>query len=191
MSDDDDPVDQPTLGQRALRTARDVSVTIVFGVLLLVALGWLRSPSLPDRAPDFTLRDLDGAPVSLASFAGRTVVLNFWATWCGACRLEAPGFASFARAHPDVVVLGIAADGPAELLRRESRELGIDYPVLQGDAAVFAAYGVSTYPTTVVVAPDGSVRWSHTGFMPRPSSRGPPASCGSSGWSRASSDAGP
>ena len=134
----------------------------------MVVAGYLRAPALPDQAPDFALRDLAGEEVALSSLRGRTVVLNFWATWCGPCRLEAPTFASFADAHPEIAVLGIVADGPPGKVRAVSRDLGITYPVLAGDAATFAAYGVDTYPTTVVVAADGSVRWAHTGLMFRP-----------------------
>ena len=128
----------------------------------------MRAPNLPDRAPPFELVGLDGASVRLADFRGRTVVLNFWATWCGPCRLEAPTFAAFARAHPEITVLGVVADGPAAKVRAAARELGITYPVVLGDAATFGAYGVTTYPTTVVVGPDGEVRSAHTGLMVRP-----------------------
>ena len=58
------------------------------------------------------LRRLDGEQVSLFSLRGRTVVLNFWATWCGPCRVEAPSLAAFADNNPDIAVLGIAADPP-------------------------------------------------------------------------------
>jgi len=131
-------------------------------------LGWLRAPDLPHTAPAFALRDLDGRVVSLEEHAGRTVVLNFWATWCGPCRVEIPSFSAYARAHPEVVVLGIAADGPASKLRAFARQHDMAYPVLQGDARVLADYGVTSFPTTVVVRPDGTVKHAHVGPLLRP-----------------------
>lgn len=143
-----------------------LTVGLFFGAS--TAMSWLRAPDLPEQAPAFTLLDLDGTPVSLEAFAGQTVVLNFWATWCGPCRLEAPWFASFADAHPDVAVLGIAVDGTPPQLRAAGKRLGITYPILVADRATLAAYQPSAYPTTVVVGPDGLVDTVHVGLMTRP-----------------------
>ncbi len=127
--------------------------------------GWLRAPSLPDQAPEFNLAGLDGNEVALADFRGQTVVLNFWATWCGPCRFEIPSFSRFARNNPDIPVLGIAADGSPGQLKAAKKSMGIDYPVLIGDRATLNAYGVSVFPTTVVVGPDGEVVSAHAGLM--------------------------
>lgn len=171
MSDDvpDDQPPPPVPWPRRLRGwARDALGLAVLLAVGLVGVGWLRAPALPDEAPPFVLKDLDGAEVSLASLRGRAVIVNFWATWCGPCRLEIPSIAAFADAHPDVVVLGVAHDGPAAKLRAESQRLGITYRVLQNDGRVFEDYGVTTFPTTVFVDPDGTVRWAHTGLVTRP-----------------------
>ncbi len=150
------------------RHAAEWSLFFVVAVVIFQAAGALRAPSLPDKAPDFTLSVLDGAPVQLSSLRGSTVVLNFWATWCGPCRLEAPSFSSFAAANPDIEVLGIAADGPEAKLRKAKADMGITYPVLLGDDETLTAYGITTYPTTVVVGPEGEVRAAHTGLLFRP-----------------------
>ena len=91
---------------RWLRWLRDLGLGLALVVVVMVGMGWARAPDLPSEAPSFTLLDVDGNAVSLSDFAGKTVVLNFWATWCGPCRMEAPAFAGFARAHPEVPVLG-------------------------------------------------------------------------------------
>jgi len=169
MSDDDDvpdDLDPPrSLRQRALSTLRDVAW--IGGALLIgmPIVAWLRAPELPDTAPGFTLRDVSGEAVSLSDYEGQTVVLNFWATWCGPCRVEAPAFASFADRHPDVPVLGIAVDGPAPKVRRVAEDLGMTYRIVMADPDVVDAYGISVFPTTVVVGPEGDVRWSHAGLM--------------------------
>ncbi|MCO4746396.1 MAG: TlpA family protein disulfide reductase [Proteobacteria bacterium] len=157
----------PTKMQRVLGWARELGILVVVGLVVAFAVSWVRAPDL-DVAPDFALPNLDGEVVSLSDFRGETVVVNFWATWCGPCRVEAPSFSSFAEAHPDVVVLGVAADGPAAKLRHAKKDLGITYTVLQAEGSVLEDYGVSAFPTTVVVNPDGSVRWVHTGMMMRP-----------------------
>jgi thiol-disulfide isomerase/thioredoxin len=138
---------------------------VLLAIVAMQVVGWLRAPALPDLAPDFTLRDLDGESVQLSALRGQPVVVNFWATWCGPCRIEAPAFSRFANAHPEFAVLGVAADGPASKLRKSAEEIGIDYRVLQGDRATLRAYGVDTFPTTVVVASDGRVHASHTGML--------------------------
>ena len=95
-------------------------------------------------------------------------MLNFWATWCAPCRLEAPSFAAFADANPDVVVLGLAEDRDVARVRRVAKELGITYPVASAPREVLSAYGVDTFPTTVIIDPDGSVRTAHVGILTRP-----------------------
>ncbi len=160
---------KPTPWRARLLHIGRVWILPILGILLAMqVVGWLRAPSLPEEAPQFVLRDLSGADVSLADLRGRTVVLNFWATWCGPCRVEAPSLSSFAAAHPDIVVLGIAADGPAPKLKAAAKDLGITYQILQGDRATLEAYQIETFPTTIVVGPDGAVVSAHTGLMFRP-----------------------
>ncbi|MFT5679443.1 MAG: thiol-disulfide isomerase/thioredoxin [Myxococcota bacterium] len=166
---DDDTEDIPRSRlQRLGRTAIEWGTTLILIAIAWVGIGMLRAPDLPDQAPGFTLPDLAGQQVSLADFSGQTVVLNFWATWCGPCRMEIPAFSSFADDNPEIPVLGIAVDGTAPELRRASSELGITYPVLIADAATKARYGVETLPTTVVVGEDGAVRYAHAGLMLQP-----------------------
>lgn len=156
---------RPSKRSRVLRLVRELLLYLALAAVLSTVIGRLRAPELPEEAPPFTLRDLDGARVSLADFRGRKVVLNFWATWCAPCRVEIPAFSRFARNHPDIVVLGIAVDGEPDELARAARELGIDYRVLVGTPDVVRRYGASTVPTTVVVDEDGRVKNAHVGVM--------------------------
>jgi thiol-disulfide isomerase/thioredoxin len=142
-----------------------------WGVALgLTVLGfWLisewRAPDLPDNAPNWTMQNLEGEQVSLSDFKGSTVVLNFWAHWCGPCQMEIPAFSSFAKTHPDIVVLGISVDGSAQEVRGHAKRLSIDYPVLIATHEVQRNYKVSTLPTTIIVGPDGKIDDVHVGMM--------------------------
>lgn len=168
--DTDTPPDAPApperpLWKRLLRSAAEWAGMLLLAAVALVVVGRLRAPDLPDQAPDFDLVTLDGQQVQLSALRGKPVVLNFWATWCGPCRIEIPSFTSFAQDNPDVVVLGLATDGTEAELKVAARSLGIGYPVLRADPATVQAYGVSTLPTTVVIDAEGRVHTAHTGIM--------------------------
>lgn len=150
---------------RLYRWTREAIISGSLILVLWLALGWVRAPSFDGPAPDFTLATLDGQTVTLSSLEGKTVVVNFWATWCGPCRVEIPTFSRFAENNPDIPVLGVAVDGTPEKLREAAKAFGITYPVLIADAATKKAYGISTLPTTVVVRPDGTVGSAHAGLM--------------------------
>ncbi len=66
--------------------------------------------SLPMPAPDFTAIDNNNKPVKLSDFRGKVVLLNFWASWCGTCKMEKPGLAEMAREHPELEVIALAGD---------------------------------------------------------------------------------
>lgn len=143
---------------------------------LLVAVVWAVSAwqtrsHLGSRAlaPDFALRDLDGKQVRLADLRGKRVLLHFWATWCGVCKLEPDALnAVHDRLGPDEVLLGVVADSdePAEV-RRFVEEHGVRYPVLLADDAVLAAYRVGAFPTNYFIAPDGTISASTVGLTTR------------------------
>jgi len=150
---------------------RLLSYAMDWGVaLLLTGIGfWLfsvwRAPSLPDDAPEWTLPALDGGVVSLSDYRGKTIVLNFWATWCSPCVREIPTFEKFSKEHPEIPVLGIAIDGKPSDLALFAKKHNMTYPIIIGDADVQIDYQVNTLPMTVIVGPDGQVKDAHVGFM--------------------------
>ena len=85
------------------------------------------SANTPERMPDFGLKDLAGREVSAAQFRGKVVLLDFWATWCGPCKKEMPGYERLYRRYKDrgLVVLGISADSDAGLVAKFGKELGV------------------------------------------------------------------
>ena len=151
--------------QNAVRTAFDWFLALSLTAAGFWLLSWWRTPSLPDAAPDWTLMSIEGDSVSLSDYEGQTIVLNFWATWCGPCRSEIPEFRQFVHDHPDIPVLGIAVDGSVSKLRQFAKQNRMNYPVLQGDSSVQQDYNVSSLPMTVIVGPDGQIDDVHIGVM--------------------------
>lgn len=165
MSDDVDVDEAQPWGRWLLRQSASWLGTVVLLLALLAVMGRLRAPTLPELAPDFRLLDENGDHVQLSALRGQPVVINFWATWCGPCRVEMPLLSRWARTHPDVVVLGVATDRDPDVVRRLLPRLDLSYKVLFDDGAVQRAYGVSTLPTTVVIGADGVVKGAHTGLL--------------------------
>ncbi len=128
-------------------------------------------PATPARLPAITLPDAAGTPRALTEWAGRTLLVNFWATWCAPCREEMPLLDNLQqRSDPAVLqVVGIAFDSPDAVLRFMG-ETGIGYPSLisEGSFAAGEAFGeawAGVLPFTVVAAPDGTLLWTHSGVL--------------------------
>lgn len=119
-------------------------------------------------AAPFTLVDVHGVTHSLAAYRGRWVVLNVWASWCAPCVREMPELQAFAQAHPDVVLLGLSADGTdAARVAQFAARLGVRYPVIAADTGALGQFGLRAFPTTVLYAPDGRLAARHEGSVTR------------------------
>lgn len=117
------------------------------------------SPELGYRAPDFSLATLNGKNVRLSDFAGRPVLINFWATWCGPCRAEIPSLEAASRHFGDrAVILGVNVQESPRLVAPYLAELGMTYPVvLDTDASVSLSYRVRAFPTSFFVDAHGVI----------------------------------
>ena len=149
------------------RLLKDWTLALTMGAALFLAIQWLQpKPDIPEIAPDFKIQTVDGDTVSLQALRGRSVVLNFWASWCSPCKQEAPAFNRFHEANPDIPIIGLAVDsGNASKVSRTAKQWGIRYPVAVADGQLQRTYDISTLPTTVVVGPDGKVADIHVGMM--------------------------
>lgn len=122
-------------------------------------------PVIP--APDFTLSDQYGREHTLSAYKGKTVFLNFWATWCPPCRAEMPEieelYNEYGKNSRDVVILGIAAPGLGREGNREQivdflNENGYTYPVVMDTTGeMFFKYSISAFPTTFMIDKAGNV----------------------------------
>jgi cytochrome c biogenesis protein CcmG/thiol:disulfide interchange protein DsbE len=115
---------------------------------------------------DFVLKDQHNVPVKMADYKGKVVIVNFWATWCGPCKVEVPDFVKLYEEYKDkgLVIVGISVDDSAEQLQAFIHEYKMNYPVLQMTADVESAWGpFYGYPTSFVVARDGSICTKHLG----------------------------
>src|SRR5690348_552012 len=95
-------------------------------------------------APNFTLQALDGKNVSLADFRGKAVLVNFWATWCGPCKIETPWLVELQNQYGSagLQVVGVAMDDSGkDEIEKFAKDMGVNYPVLVGKEAVGDAYG--------------------------------------------------
>ena len=83
---------------------------------------------------DFTLQDMDGKDVDLAELRGNVILLNFWATWCGPCKVEIPGFVELQEQYRDdgFVVLGLSVDDTPEQIKPFADKFEVNYPMLVG-----------------------------------------------------------
>ena len=118
---------------------------------------------------DFTMKDVEGKDVSLQSYKGKVILLDFWATWCGPCKVEIPHFIEFQQKYgpKGLQVVGISVDDPVDKLAPYVKEMGMNYPVLQGlgHDAVQDAYGpILGIPVSVMISRDGKICATHTGL---------------------------
>jgi peroxiredoxin len=116
---------------------------------------------------NFALKDVNGATVKLAELKGKVIVLNFWATWCVACKAEIPDFVDLQSryAAEGLQLVGVSVDDPLKKLKSYVDAQKINYPVLQGRGHddILDAYSLSTLPVTVLIGRDGTVCTKHTG----------------------------
>ncbi len=122
-------------------------------------------------APDFDLPTLDGKNLKLSDLRGQAVLLNFWATYCGPCKIEMPWFVELQKQYgpQGFQIIGVAMDDAStEEIAKFVKEMGVNYPILLGKESVGESYGgVGVLPTTFFLDRDGKVMAREFGLQSR------------------------
>lgn len=123
----------------------------------------------PEMAPPLRVRDIQGKPVSEADWAGKVVLVNFWATWCPPCREEIPELIELKKQYGDrLQIIGISEDDdPPQKVLKFAQQKGMSYPIVMATPELIAAYGgVPALPTSFLVDTQGRVVQKHSGLYP-------------------------
>jgi len=146
-----------------------VVVAVVVAGMLFVGLRMARRPgggaapriTQATVAPDFSLESLDGKNMRLSDLRGKALLLNFWATWCGPCKIEMPWFVDLQNQYGSqgLQIVGVAMDDASkEDIAKFAKDMGVNYPILIGKEAVGDAYGgVPAMPESFFIGRDGKV----------------------------------
>lgn len=150
-------------------------VVVAFSVVLATQVGGdpksdtTTSRLLGDRSPAFDLKSIEGQKVSLHDLEGRSVIVNFWNTWCIPCHQELPALKAFFAQHAsdtDFAMVGIVRDDTAGAVRAYVQAEGLHWAIaLDPDAAAALAFGTRGQPETFAISPDGVI----VGFQYGPS----------------------
>jgi peroxiredoxin len=148
-----------------------VLVVVAFVVVLMLYFGYhharrsgpAMAPNLKQStlAPDFTLPSLEGKPTKLSDYRGKAVLLNFWATWCGPCKIEMPWFVELQNqyASQGFQIVGVAMDDASkEDIAKFAKDMGVNYPILIGKESVGDQYGgIPALPESFLISRDGKI----------------------------------
>jgi thiol-disulfide isomerase/thioredoxin len=116
-------------------------------------------------APDFELTMLDGTPFKLQDHRGKRIVLSFWASWCGPCRLELPALAELQKERDDVVIYAVNVDRDSKLADKFLAQVDFDLPIIwDPESSALGQYEVLSMPTMFLLDENLTLKWRKTGF---------------------------
>ena len=125
-----------------------------------------------NKAPDFTLTAMNDSVYTLSKLEGKVVLINFWATWCGPCRMEIPEFNEMHKSYHEkgLEILGISVSDNKKQLKNFAKSFAVDYPLLYGGARemnkIMKDYGgVYAVPSSFLVGKNGTILWSYPGAI--------------------------
>jgi thiol-disulfide isomerase/thioredoxin len=119
------------------------------------------------QAPEFSGTSLSGDAIDLKDYRGKVVLLDFWATWCGPCRIEIPGFIELQRKYRDqgLMIIGISEDDSPQPVRQFYEQFHMNYPVMMGSDKLGELYGgIFGLPTSFLIGRDGRIYAKYEGL---------------------------
>ena len=146
--------------------SQDTLITMTQREALKKALGDI------NKAPDFTLTALNDSIYNLRELEDKVVLINFWATWCGPCRMEIPEFNELHKSYHErgLEILGISVSDNKKQLKNFTKSFAVDYPLLYGDILnmnrIMKDYGgVYAVPSSFLIGKGGSIIWKYPGAI--------------------------
>jgi peroxiredoxin len=123
--------------------------------------------AIGEKAPDFTLRNLDGKEVSLKDSNGKAVLINFWGAWCPPCTIEMPDIVDRSITYSDeLVVMAVNYGDSLKTVRDFTNQMSLSFsPLLDLTGDVVDLYLVSGYPTSIFIDSEGVIQMIHVGYM--------------------------
>jgi thiol-disulfide isomerase/thioredoxin len=139
---------------------------ILMPIILLISCGGKSSTSSSIKSTDFTLEQMGGGKITLSEQKGKVVLVDFWATWCGPCKIAIPYIINIYNTYKDqgLIVLGVSLDQERSDLDKFVKDQPIPYPILYGNPDVARAYDVQGIPTMVIFDKKGKVAYREVGF---------------------------
>ncbi|QMV41982.1 TlpA family protein disulfide reductase [Cohnella cholangitidis] len=155
------------------RAGQVLGLALVVTMIAYTVLDPADNKSIRDNqaAPDFRLTDLNGNAVSLSDYRGKTVLMNFWATWCRVCRTEMPHVEKLYQKYKDqdVVILSVNATSQernSQRVKQYADEMDYSFPIVLDEAGdVLKQYKVTAYPTTYIIDPSGNIQERYLGAI--------------------------
>jgi peroxiredoxin len=153
--------------ERAIYASALASI-LILGCATTHANSKLKPASQRKPAAEFTLKDADGKTVKLSDYKGRVVLLDFWATWCGPCKIEEPWLKEFERTYKDrgFSILAVSMDEDGwDAVRPYIASHQLNYRVLMASEDIDKLYpGMEAWPYTYMLDRDGRIAWQHLGL---------------------------
>jgi len=137
-----------------------LSLVIPSQVWAMPPVPWEADELIGNKAPDFTLPDLDGIEVSLKQFRGKTILLNFWATWCPPCKAEMPSMNILKHIFKDkgLVILAVSSDRSKKQVKRFLKKTPVNFTILHDPKnKISRIYKVFALPTSLIINRDGII----------------------------------
>jgi len=145
-----------------------LAIIFILFIFVLSACGPNQNPiAIGEKAPDFTLRNLNGEEVSLKDNNGKAVLINFWGAWCPPCTIEMPDIVDRSIKHSDeLVVMAVNYGDSLNTVRDFTDEMSLSFsPLLDLTGDVVDLYLVSGYPTSIFIDSEGVIQMIHVGYM--------------------------